>query len=499
MRHLHVIDTFTRFTWRVWSSVTLGSVIRRLTLARRRRPSAYTGVVFLAGILYVVFSLLSGTPALAEEAISAGEPTPGSVQDMVMPMERSFQEKPRKPGFFPWLKEKLKDTPPFFRDTKLDLNLRTYFLYRDNFDNSLNEAWALGGSIAYRSGWFLDRLSIGAEIYTSQPLYAPDSRDGTLLLKSGQKGYTVPGQLYGKIRIVDDNFLNIYRHEYNTPYINRVDSRMTPNTFEAYTFIGTAGGKDGAPRFTYGAGYFDKIKTLNSDSFISMSEAAGANVKRGVYAAGVNVSIPASAFSIGAIDYYSNDIINIGYTEGKYTANVTERLALLLAAQFTDQRSAGKDLLKGFDFQTNQLGLEAALSYGGGILTLAYTMDARGADLQTPWSSYPGYTAVQVQDFNRAGEDAFMIKGSYDFSRIGLEGVTAYALWTHGWNAVGASTGAEVFQQDEYNGDLQWRPKNDALKGFWFRLRYARVKQRGTGHESMDDFRIIANYDLSLL
>ena len=55
--------------------------------------------------------------------------------------------------------------------------------------------------------------------------------------------------------------------------------------------------------------------------------------------------------------------------------------------------------------------------------------------MQSPWSGYPGYTSVQVQDFNRAGEEAFMIKGSYDFSRLGLEGVTAYALLVHGWGA----------------------------------------------------------------
>ena len=53
--------------------------------------------------------------------------------------------------------------------------------------------------------------------------------------------------------------------------------------------------------------------------------------------------------------------------------------------------------------------------------------------MQSPWSSYPGYTSVQVQDFNRAGENAFMVKGSYDFTRLGLEGVTAYALFVHGW------------------------------------------------------------------
>ncbi len=204
-------------------------------------------------------------------------------------------------------------------------------------------------------------------------------------------------------------------------------------------------------------------------------------------------------FSVGAIDYYSPDIINIGYTEGEYTVALTEHLGLLFAAQFTDQRSVGSDLLKGFPFETNQFGLQSALSYRGGIVTLAYTRDAKGADLQNSWSSYPGYTSVQVQDFDRAGENAFMVKGSYDFSGIGLDGVTAYGLWVHGWGAINPATGAEVFQQDEYDGDLQWRPKSGALKGLWFRIRYAHVKQRGVGNESLDDFRVIVNYDLSLL
>jgi hypothetical protein len=477
----------------------LGDVLRRHSRPAEGKVPAYGGTLLLGGIVFAAVVFWGGTVALAQEAISEEEPTPGSVQQEVLPMERSFVEKPPRPGFFPWLKEQLKTAPPFFRDTKLDLNVRSYYLYRDKFDDTKNEAWALGGALSYRSGWFLDHFGIGATLYTSQPLHAPDDRDGTLLLKPGQNGYTALGQLYGKVKIVDENFINIYKSEYNTPYINKNDNRMTPNTFEAYTFTGTAGGKDGSPKFNYGAGYFDKIKPRNSDNFISMSEAAGAHVTRGVYAAGANVSFPAPAFSIGAIDYYSEDIINIGYTEAKYILPLTARLGLLFSAQFTDQRSVGDDLLKGSYFQTNQAGLMTGMSYGGGIITLAYTTDAKGADLQNPWSSFPGYTSVQVQDFNRAGEDAFMVKGSYDFSGVGLEGVTAYALWVHGWNAVNPSTKASVYQQDEYDGDLQWRPKSGALKGFWFRTRYAHVEQRGVGDASLDDFRIIVNYDLSVL
>ena len=87
-----------------------------------------------------------------------------------------------------------------------------------------------------------------------------------------------------------------------------------------------------------------------------MSQDAGADVKRGVVVGGGKVSY--KGFTFGAIDYYSNDIINIFYTEGSYKLNVTERLGLLFSAQFTDQRSVGDDLLKGFSFKTNQFGVK---------------------------------------------------------------------------------------------------------------------------------------------
>jgi len=334
-------------------------------------------------------------------------------------------------------------------------------------------------------------------LYTSQPLYAPEDRDGTLLLKPGQEGYTVFGQLYARVKLFEDNFVNLYRYEYNTPFINKDYGRMTPNSFEGYTFNGAYGGKDGAPGFKYGGGYITKIKEKNSDRFVWMSQDAGADVKRGVFLGGGNVSYKGITF--GAIDYYSDDIINIFYTEGSYKLPVTKDLGLLFTAQFTDQRSVGEDLLKGSSFETNQFGMKAEMSYGGGILSLGYTTDSRGADMQNPWGGYPGYTSVQVKDFNRAGEDAFMVKASYDFTRLGLEGVTAYALFVHGWDRVNPTTKASVANENEFDADIQWRPKWKFLKGLWFRTRYANVHQYEGDKNTIHDFRVIVNYDVPLL
>ena len=454
------------------------------------RRSASKSMLFLAtGISFLALLLWGSATVRAQEA-SEDKPTPSTVHEVVNPMDRSFEKEP--PREVPE-----KPTHPFFRDQKLDLNLRTFYKYNDKgADNSLSEAWALGGALTYKSGYLLDHFALGAAVYTSQPLYAPEERDGTLLLKPGQEGYTVLGQLYGEIKVLPDNFFRFYRQEYNTPYINKNDFRMTPNTFEGYSFQGAYGGKDGTPGFRYGGGYITKIKERNSDEFVWMSQDAGAKVNRGVALAGLNYS--EGPFSIGAIDYYSDDIINIFYTEGKAVFRPTKDLGLLVAAQYTDQRSVGEDLLKGFGFSTHQFGIKGEMSYRKAILTLGYTIDGKGADLQSPWGVHPGYTSVQVQDFNRAGENAFLGKLSYDFSTVGLAGVTTYALWVHGWDRVDPITKASVKQEDEYNFDLQWRPQIKLLKGFWFRTRYAVVNQRDGG-PTQTDFRIIVNYDLPLL
>ena len=338
----------------------------------RRRRIVFRAITFLAAVRAFAAVLLWGpAPVLAQEAIYQEVPAPSSVEEVVTPMSRTFKEKKWLLGPFPWLKEKLKDTPAFFRDTKLDLHLRTYYFLQDNHGSQIKEAWAIGGALSYQSGWLLDHFSVGAVLYTSQPLYAPEDRDGTLLLAPGQEGYTVLGQIYGRVRLVEENFLNIYRYETDTPFINRNDNRMTPNTFEGYGFRGSTGGKDGSPGFTYGVGYIDKIKTQNDSTFQSMSQAAGAQVARGVFVGGLDYSY--RGFQIGGIDYYSPDIINIGYGESRYTLKITDLLGVLFAAQFTDQQSVGANLLNGSSFHGTHYGLMTDIGYRNGILTLACT------------------------------------------------------------------------------------------------------------------------------
>ena len=138
-----------------------------------------------------------------------------------------------------------------------------------------------------------------------------------------------------------------------------------------------------------GGGYFDEIKQRNDDELVSMANAAGAPeaVDRGVYVGGGNYK--KGEFSIGAIDYYSADIINIFYGEMKHALPLAGGLRLQFALQYSDQRSTGNNLLRGTDFSANQWGGKVEIAARSALFSAAYTSAGGDTSMQAPWSSYP--------------------------------------------------------------------------------------------------------------
>ena len=217
-----------------------------------------------------------------------------------------------------------------------------------------------------------------------------------------------------------------------------------------------------------------------------MSVDAGATVERGVFTAGAIYE--KGKFSIGAIDYFSEDIINIAYAETKIEIPLSEDWKPRIAAQFVDQRSTGDNLLQGDNFLANQFGFKIELPVHKALFTAGFTTAWGDANLRNPWSGYPGYTSVQVQDFNRDGESAFLLRAGYDFPWV--DGLSAYALAVFGTTPDQAGQ----FRQDEYDLNVQWEPKKSCLKGLSVRVRYGLVDQHGGDVDTLTDFRTICNY-----
>ena len=459
----------------------MNSSLKRL--GRAMGPAA--GAAWLAGILGAgLLALSAGNAAAQAQPASVPTPVPdsaappSSTEPGQTPLGESFETDEDR------LERIREQRRQAFEDTKFDVQLRTYLLDRDKYDDSESYAWALGGSAGLKTGYFRDRFAFGMTGYASVPLDAPEDKDGTLLLAPGQEAYSVLGEAYVQFRLTDGVFLNAGRKAFDTPYINRNDIRMTPNTFEAIAVQGVYGGGEAA-EWRFGAGYFDEIKERNSDQFVSMAIDAGAEVERGVYSAGGNYK--KGGFSVGAADYYSDDIINILYGEARYTLPLEKKREVRLAAQYSHQQAVGDYLLRGEDFTADQFGVKAEFALGPALLTAAYTGTGDGTSMQNPWSGYPGYSSVQVEDFNRAGEDAVLLRASYSFPT--LPGFSVYALWVNGSDPESPTE----YARDEYDFNLQWNPESGALKGLMFRLRYAHIEQ--DNDTDLDDFRLMVYYD----
>src|SRR5262245_48370854 len=212
----------------------------------------------------LVLGVLAGSATRAGQEDLNEEPPPANPQDVTTPLEDTFIPEPVAPpnAVSEDLSKKLEPLAPFIRDTELILKLRTYYFDSDQPGGKESEAWAGGGSIWYRSGWAADHFRIGAELFTSQPIYAPADKDGTSLLAPGQEGYTVLGQAYAQLRIIGDNTLTVGRSEYNMPYVNRQFNRMTPNTFQGGSLTGSLGLPEES-KVKYLVGYLSDIKPRN--------------------------------------------------------------------------------------------------------------------------------------------------------------------------------------------------------------------------------------------
>jgi hypothetical protein len=121
----------------------------------------------------------------------AAAEAPSSTEQGHTQMDESFAAKSRRD----WIRDSRRKA---FADTKWDIQARSYYLDRDKFDDSQSEAWALGGSVGFKTGYFRDRFAFGATGYTSQKLIGDEDKDGTSLLAPGQEGYTVLGEIYGE-------------------------------------------------------------------------------------------------------------------------------------------------------------------------------------------------------------------------------------------------------------------------------------------------------------
>ncbi len=424
----------------------------------------------------------------AERELETGPP-PGTADEIEAPVERAFLAHARKAPLFPRIRQQLQKLPKFFADTQLGARFRTYYLRQDPAGDDLREAWAIGGSIHYRSGWLKDAFALEAEGFTSHSVVAHDSRDGTLLLGPGPKGYDVLGIANAKLRYKGIE-LTGYRQYLDLPYVNRRDIRMTPQTFEAVTLTKREG------RLRFATGYVWRIKLRNADDFISMAEAAGASKDRGLAFGGV-LWRPNEDSHVGGGIEIAPDILTVGYAEASHAIALRDGLRLRLDGQLTYQQTVGDELLPEEDFETWNAGVRASTTWAGAVFRLGFSVTGSERAIFNPWGSNPSYVDLMQRTFNRAGEKAILASVSYDFSRLGVTGLSTIVNFVQGWDA--RVDGARRDDREvDVTFDYRIPEKLGLYQGLWLRVRAAWLEDEGTG-KTGTDFRVILRYDFPVL
>jgi hypothetical protein len=451
--------------------------------------------VKLAAALLLVI-VLPGLARAQGEGVTEERPAAESVDEYPATLEERPEEAPE--GRFDAIEKRLEDIEQIPEGSRLEFRFRSYYLRNVRLDSEIREAWTWGGSIFGESGWIAERLKLGAELFTSQPIIADEDRDGTGLLAPGQQGYTVLGQLFARVRIHDDHEARLYRQAIDLPYINRRDSRMTPQTFELWGVDGRFGAVDRYPNLRYFGGYVREIKLRNADQFISMGEAAapdqGSN--SGTWVAGVLLN-PRGRVAIGISNYYTADIFNLTYAEAVGSRRWSNGLAARTTLQFTEQHSVGAELAGDSPFETWIAAGEVSASYLNVTLRVAFSTTGAGSGIRSPWGSPPTPVALMLRNFDRAGEDAWLVGTSYNLRRLGFPSLSAFVNFARGNDARDPVSRSPLADIDELDLTLDWRPENGVLRGIWFRLRGAFLREVGGGTENQ--LRVIVKYDLPML
>ncbi len=379
----------------------------------------------------------------------------------------------------------------FRAGSRLRVKPRSYYLDRDRDSGADSVAWALGGALEYRSGWAWDRLQLAGSVFTSQKLYGPADEDGTRLLKPGQEGFTVLGEAHLTLRLGAGNGIRAGRQTFDLPYLARQDVRMAPHTFEAI-----AVGRPVAQGFGYIAGYVDRFKGNDADRFVPMSVAAGApgsDEGLGLLAAQY---VFEDGSLVGATQQTSFDVMRTLFVKAEKSFALGGDASVRGHVQYTDQRSSGEALIG--TFATHLAAFKLELSLPSTSMRIAHSRAGCCMGLQSPFGGSPNYLSIIVDNFDRAGEDAWLVGMSHDFSALGAPGLAAF------WNVSRGDTpdvGLHASPDEtEYDLTLDYRfGEQHPLGGLALRVRGAWVDQdEALGGVDFLDFRVIANYTFDL-
>ena len=274
-------------------------------------------------------------------------------------------------------------------------NVRNFFISQNLEQSADRVAYAIGGSLNWNPTIWKDHLKAGVTMMTSQKIYGPSDKDGSLLLGPGQESYAALGEYY-----LSGSFEKVTFHigamEYNNPLFSGADIRMNPITHRGININYRADADN-----YFGIAVFDAIKWLNASSHMNLYEFAGFDNKDVVWALGAKRKLSDHSFGMYsslAPDYYLGF-----YSEGSTATNVLQNKGTI-SLQYMFEKSVGAEI--GGSFFFHMIGGKIDLTFNNFTAVLGYTFIPSDDRPQQVWGIMPYYNMMIFSFFNRPKEHA---------------------------------------------------------------------------------------------
>ena len=377
-----------------------------------------------------------------------------------------------------------------FKEGKLTGNFRTYYFTRDFDVSNTREDIAAGGMLYYRTAP-LYGVNVGIAFYTSQGMgLNDDDKDVYGLLATDANGnhesFSVLGESFIQFARWDST-LKAGRQELETPWVNKWDIRLTPQSTQSVTFTNNSisGLKIVASQVT-------KIKGRTSTEFVSMTEFAGITTDdKPVTLGGVTYS-GVEGLKVQLWDFYAHDYLNDIYFRADYNRKITDNFSGIAAFQYLNQEDVGDKL--GGSLDTRIYAVQGGIKTYGFTAILAYG-EVGDQDINYPWG-HDFIVSGQINDLYRADETGILAKLGYDFGKIGIKGLGAGIVYMD-FDTPESGTNASP-DKDEIDFDVKYK-FSGFLDGMGLRARYATIDQdEALGGEDFTDSRLYFTYDFSL-
>ena len=326
-------------------------------------------------------------------------------------------------------------------------------------------------------------VRLTATLATARDLWSNEDMNSFAMLQEGHTSFNKFMEYYAEGNWLETT-VKLGAQEFYTPLLNQDYCRILPNTYRGLTLVNRS--IENLELHSY---YITDFMGWTDDEYNNIGEMAGPHGLNAVetdnpmlvFGARYNIPMDGMNLNLEGWAYHMEDVYDTQFVRANFSTQMGGYGVYFMPSvmlQKTKNGAIDNPFTPGDDnIDTYEVGFEAGVDAPFGAFAKAYYAKT-GDDYQlTPF----GFGKIVMQQYQvsgrRGNEDAYALLAGYDFSKIGVPGLTAYIWYTlykapdSSMNDIGEYEGdmTEIDYNVRYSFDRVWPgPFGDAFVEFGY-------------------------------